>query len=357
MARRVLLHVGAPKTGTSYLETIIWSQRDRLESDGIFLPGTSRKDHDALMGDVRGGVWVHRDSIWTWDHLCEVVAERQDDVLVSKEMLAGAFADQAASAVARLGDAEIHLIVTARHLAGSLPSAWQQGVKGRGKVPFGEWLDALRDDPGHGFWRHQDPISIMRRWAPDLPAERVHVITMPRDSRDPVELWRRYAGVLGVDPDRYDTPDRPNNESMGAVEIELLRRVNVALGDRLPMRVPYLGAVNKQLTGPILVPTEPKLKFGVPAAHQDWLEQRAQQMIDELEAYPCRVVGDLADLVPTRQDRISPDDVTDEQLLDRTVAALADVLVRSRDAERAGTSPPQPPAPASLRERLRRRLG
>ncbi len=353
MARRVLIHAGAPKTGTSYLESIIWSQRDRLEADGIFLPGTSRTDHDALMGDVRGGVFIHPDSIWTWDHLCEIVASRTDDVLVSKEMLAGAHADQAASAIERLGDQEIHLIVTARQLAASLPSAWQQAVKGRAKVPFGEWLDALRADPSHGFWRHQDPISILQRWAPDFPAERVHVITMPRSSSDPAELWRRFAGVIGVNPDDYSTPDRPANESLGAVEIEVLRRVNVALGDRLPMRVPYLGSVNRNLTGPVLMPMQPKVKFGVPARHHGWLVERAQQMIDELAAYPCQVIGDLDDLVAAPQDLTSPDDVSEAELLDASVAAMAEMLVKGREEVLRARQAPEAP---SLLRRVARRL-
>ncbi|MGZ4484213.1 MAG: hypothetical protein ACXVW8_07800 [Nocardioidaceae bacterium] len=328
MAQRVILHVGAPKTGTSYLESILWEHRERLLEDGIFLPGRSRRAHDALMGDVRGGIWRHERPTWTWDRLAEVARGRHDTVLVSKEMLSGASAEQAEQAVARLAPQEVHVVVTVRELSGSMPSAWQQAVKARSTIPFRDWVAAVRADPGHGFWRHHDPLSILARWAPGFPADRVHVVTMPAPGSEPVELWRRFARVLGVHADRYTPPPRPRNESLGALEVELLRRTNLALGDALPMRVPYLRAVHKSLTGPILMGTPGRRKFGVAAEHRDWLEHRAQQTIEELRAHPCELVGDLDDLLPAvAPDRPGPDEVTDADLAERAVAALADLLV------------------------------
>jgi len=247
---------------------------------------------------------------------------------VSKEMLRAATAEEATIATGPLRDEEVHVVVTARQLAASLPSAWQQAVKARLRTPFGEWLAAVRRDPGHGFWRHQDPISIVQRWAPGFPAERVHVITMPRSASDPAALWRRFASVIGVDPEHYEAPERPRNESMGAVEIELLRRVNVGLGDALPMRDPYLDNVREHLTRPVLLGHQGKVKFGVGAEYADWLVERSDQMIRELRDYPCQIVGDLDDLRPAHDvDLPSPDDVSDPVIADLAVEALARMLV------------------------------
>lgn len=333
MARRVILHVGAPKTGTSYLETILWSQREQLEADGVWMPGRGKNAHDALMGEVRGGVWRHTDPRWTWAKVGEAARSRNDTVLVSKEMLSGASLEETRTALDPLAGEEIHVVVTARQLAGSLPSAWQQSVKARMKLPFGEWLAALKDDEGHGFWRHHDPVSILSRWAPDLPAERVHVITMPVGS-DPVELWRRFAGVLGVDPAAYRTPERPPNESLGAVEIEMLRRVNAGLGADLPMRAPYLTNVRDAFTRPVLLDRAgPRRKFGVSGEYAEWLAERAARTVRELGERPCTIHGDLADLTPRLDPSLpSPDDVTDEEIAELATAALAQLLVlRARD--------------------------
>ncbi len=45
MAERVYLHVGLPKTATTYLQTILWANRDVLEEQGVRLPGHSRRAH------------------------------------------------------------------------------------------------------------------------------------------------------------------------------------------------------------------------------------------------------------------------------------------------------------------------
>ena len=45
MARRVYLHIGLPKTGTTYLQTLMWNNREVLAGQGVLLPGDSRRQH------------------------------------------------------------------------------------------------------------------------------------------------------------------------------------------------------------------------------------------------------------------------------------------------------------------------
>lgn len=358
-ARKVILHVGAPKTGTSYIEQIIWSQQtELLERDGIWLPGTSRLDHDALMGDVRGGVWRSPDNPWTWARVVEAAHERDDVVMVSKEMLSGASAEQVADAVAAFKDFEVHVVVGCRALSSSLPSAWQQLIKARDKRPYGEWLDAVRADPEHGFYRHHDPISIMRRWAAGLPASQVHVVTVPRSAADPTLLWQRFAAAVGIDPAGYSTPEKPANESLGAVEAEYLRRVNAALGTRLPMRAPYHRGVHQPLTVPVLINAPGKRKFGIPERHAEWLAERSQQLISELSAADCTVYGELDDLLPKIDPSLgSPDDVTDAEIAALAVQASAELLANAAERRKPKAPAPEPAAQPGLLGKVRGRLG
>lgn len=355
-AKRVILHVGAPKTGTSYIEVILWGQQDRLAEDGIWMPGNRREDHDALMGDVRGGVWRNPDNPWTWARFAEAARTRDDTVLVTKEMLSGATPAQVGPALAALEGLDLHVVVGCRALSSSLPSAWQQLVKAHADIRYADWLENVRADPGHGFFRHHDPVSIMRRWARGLPADRVHVVTMPPSAADPTLLWKRFASAIGVDPARYRTPERPANESLGAVEAEFLRRVNAELGDRLPLRRPYYRGVQRPLIGPVLVDVPAKRRFGVPARHAAWVEERSAQMIEELAAYPCTVVGDLDDLRPRIDpDASSPDDVTDDEIAQVAVRATSELLVR-RMAERAAARPASAAPPDRTPQAIGRRV-
>ena len=40
MARRVFLHVGTAKSGTSFLQDLWWRHRDELRGRGLLLPGS-----------------------------------------------------------------------------------------------------------------------------------------------------------------------------------------------------------------------------------------------------------------------------------------------------------------------------
>ena len=52
------------------------------------------------------------------------------------------------------------------------------------------------------------------------------MLPMPGPGAPRDQHWRNFAGVLGLDPDRYDAPEEPRNPALGVVQIELLRRVN-----------------------------------------------------------------------------------------------------------------------------------
>ncbi|NUS49791.1 MAG: hypothetical protein HOQ22_01965, partial [Nocardioidaceae bacterium] len=65
---RVFLHIGAPKSGTSYLQSTLWRNRALLREHGLLLPG-SRAAHYQAMADLRGGVWTDGHSEWTWDRM------------------------------------------------------------------------------------------------------------------------------------------------------------------------------------------------------------------------------------------------------------------------------------------------
>ncbi len=39
MANRIFLHIGAPKSGTTYLQTVLWANRENLRRQGLLMPG------------------------------------------------------------------------------------------------------------------------------------------------------------------------------------------------------------------------------------------------------------------------------------------------------------------------------
>src|SRR5687768_8068664 len=128
MAGRVFLHIGAPKTGSTYVQNVLWNNRDALHGAGILLPG-SRSAHDQAMTDLREVPWRDPGATWTWDGLVAEARDWPGDVIISNEALGGATAAQAARAVRSLHPAEVHVVVMGRDLWRTFPSMWQQSIR------------------------------------------------------------------------------------------------------------------------------------------------------------------------------------------------------------------------------------
>lgn len=326
MAERVYLHVGAPKTGTSYLQRILWANKGRLLEQGYLLPGR-RHSHYEAMGDLRRGLWFDPDARWTWQRLSAAARNFPGTVIISEEMLGAASREQATRALMSLRPADLHVIVACRDLWRSIPSTWQQGIRTRSIGSFESYLAALRNGDNPGFWANQWPVPIMERWCQEIPPENRHVITLPPAGSDPILLWKRFAGVLGLDPEALETDFPVGNVSMGAHETELLRLVNCELGDRFPLRTPYLAVVRRFLTQPVLMTRGSPEKFGAPPEWAAWAAEKSASLIAELAAYECDLVGDLADLTPrVPPTATSPDDLAADELLQTAVEVVVGML-------------------------------
>ena len=138
MARRVFLHLGLPKTATTYLQTILWASRDRLRADGVLLPGEERRDHLWASRVVREDPNLERQPErhrTAWARLRAELAAWDGDGLVSHEFFAAASAAQAAAMIEELAPAEVHLVATAREPLGLFTASWQESLKNRNTVP------------------------------------------------------------------------------------------------------------------------------------------------------------------------------------------------------------------------------
>jgi hypothetical protein len=310
MARRTFLHVGTPKSGTTYLQYVLWkSARPVMRSHGVLLPG-QRPTHFAAAKGVTGHVDQQRkadiDPAAAWPSLVEEINAWDGDALVCHELFAAASARRAARAKAALRGSQVHIVLTARSLGRQIPAAWQQQVKGGVTTPYEEYverirhgdavLDRFRRKPGKAgwFWRVQDLADIAARWGADVAPDNVHVVTVPRDASDPTLLWRRYSSVLGLDTARIDSTAPPRNVSLGRVETELLRQVHAEADPRF--RGPGRHRWTRGLLGSNILAQRPGAPIGLPADVQHWVDERTQAMVEQVRAAGYDVVGDLDDL-------------------------------------------------------------
>ena len=174
----------------------------------------------------------------------------------------------------------------------------------------------------------EDLPAVLARWASAVPAGNVHVVPVPPSLADRDLLWRRFADIVGFDPERF-APAGPDsaNASLGAAEVDLLRRVNLALDRRLVQ--PEYGRVVKQLYAQRLLAAHHSPRPVVPVDMYDDLAVIGERWAKEIDKAGYTVHGDLAHLVPTAPDGPAshPDDVDPRLQVEAAAVTTAELLV------------------------------
>ncbi|MPZ64467.1 MAG: hypothetical protein GEU83_02705 [Pseudonocardiaceae bacterium] len=345
----VLLHVGTPKTGTTYLQDVLWCNRRTLRRSGVLYPGQRPQSQFLAVMDLQGATADEvgaPDLPGSWHRLLDQIRGWPGTAVISHELLAPMDTARIDRVHDDLGFAEVHVVCTVRDLGRQLPAVWQEDLKNRHSLRFAEFLDAVRTDAGQRhwlgdlFWRMQDVPEVLRRWASVVPPERVHVVTVPPPGGPAAQLWERFATLLGVDHAAVDaTPDAPNS-SLGPAEAHLLRRINLALDPALPWPV-YERTVRRHLVDVLARRPGGVSRISVPAADLGWVRERSERITKELNEAGYRIVGDLDDLTPAvgggsahpgAHPGAHPDDVTDSDLLDAALAAVRMLVEREAAA-------------------------
>ena len=336
---RVYLHVGLPKTGTTYVQHVLWENKERLREHGVLLPGPHRRRHLLASLDVREDPKLARrpgDVAHPWQDLVEEILAWDGDAEISHEFFAAASTEQVRRVAADLADRELHVVLTARAMTELGVSRWQEMVKNGGKREIDDYPGRDDYDPTDEWgWGSFDLADILERWSAVVPPERIHVLVVAPGSGAPTELWTRFAGVMGLDGADFEVPEAPVNTSLGLVEVELLRRINLKLegfGSAMARGRWIRGYLAE---GGILPSRREKFRAG--DAKRSDLRRRGERAVELLRSGGYDVRGDLDALLPPEVTGLRhPDDVTDAELLDSATTAIAHLLrdVRALTRER-----------------------
>lgn len=360
---RVFLHVGEPKTGTTFLQQVMWSNRAELAAQGVVLPGHHAQDHFRASQDLRGIEKLPSDPAGSWSGEWDIVASQARQAhrvaVISHELFCAADEQQAERAVRSLAPAQVHLVITVRDMGSLLPAEWQETVKHRNSRRWEAWLSDVIDTEAAApdrrqfwFWRVHDTMAILAIWARFLPPERIHVIlTPPRGAGNEV-LWQRFAGLLGVDPASADLTRARANTSLGLPEIEFLRRLNKALPeDEVPGWF-YMWTVKEGVAHRALA-ARPRQgsRLVLPASRDTWVKNESETLIAALQDSGYDIVGDVGELrpAPAASTYTDPGNQPAEQVLDAAVEAAAALVLNQYRKE-------HPPAGAQHKRAGRRGL-
>lgn len=354
--RPIYVHIGASKTGTSALQAGLNGAVGQLADQGVGLPLVGRQENVAAL--LRPLGWVTASGFTKPVRPARLAALtarlRAADgarLLLTNEDLCELEGARLSAFVQALREADLepHVVLTVRHLAAVVPSEWQQFLKHRLTLDYPTFLRRLRERRGRWarhFWLRQDVAALAHRWAAAVGPDHLHVVVTPDRRTDPEGLYRTFGEVVGFDHRAIPWPERDVNASWGLTEAEVYRRLNAALGERLPgYERDYQPAVRWPLVTGVL-PRGASARITLPPEHLDWVLGAAQghvAALEELAGQGVHVHGDLARLLPGPEDA-APVTMPDESEVARAaVDALATFAVsahhkarrRPRRAQRA----------------------
>jgi hypothetical protein len=332
MSRIVYLHVGAPKTGTTYLQNRLVLNHASLARHRVHFPVSQNASQFRPVLDLLQIPWggLQADVDGEWATLMGRVRRLSGTVIVSQEVLAAAKPAQVKRVMADLADSEVHLVYSARDLARQVPAEWQEGVKHQRKVQFGTFLKqvqtAKRTKPTEWFWRVQGLPDVLSRWSRGLSPDRVHLVTVPQSGAPRDLLWERYCRVFGIDPAWARQESERDNVSIGAAETYLLRRLNRRLRQAGLPSEEYRRLVREVVVHQTMAKRPNMTKVTLPPAAFPWAAEVAEEWIEWVQGSGIDVVGDVEDLrpVPPRPGHrwVDPDRPRREEMVDAAVDAM-----------------------------------
>ena len=301
MGRRVVLHIGAMKTGTSYVQSVLGSNKDELVDTGVeFLGGFARQTK--AVRDVLRLPKDERRNRRRWEKIARAAHDMDGHTgIVSMEFLSFAAPRHVEAFLAPLEGLDVRVLLTVRDQMRVVPAQWQTYTRNLGTDDWSSYLRAIEATPGRRtpsrahrtFHRAQDVATIVERWS--VPGvQGIDVVTVPPSSAPRDELWRRFAQATGVRPDIADLGEVKDNESLGYAACDWLRRANPHLDDLAPRS--YRRLVRPLARG-VLAPLRdeqdrPRLDERAAA----WARGRNQELRDLVASGRVGLVGDLDDL-------------------------------------------------------------
>lgn len=316
MTRRLHLHIGPRKSGTTTVQSAMVHGQAQLRAAGLTYPlrgvtGSLGLNHEAVL--------IAASTPTPGPHAAALrVALRRTktDVVLSGEAVATLTPSAAARLVAYLNVDSIHVIITARTISRVLPSTWQQGVRNGRLATYTAFLDAAvrldeertahpdtwQEHPTQEFWRSQAIAGLAERWR--RICDDVTVVTVPLDDGSPATLWQRFLAALGIDPGTHPDLQRlappQRHESISESQALLLREIMVQL-DQCGMAIDERGWWARRLVREVFQrhPSRgPRLslppEYWANAAH--WSARDIDDLQTLVNDDRIRLIGDVSDL-------------------------------------------------------------
>lgn len=236
MARRLIVHAGFHKTGTTALQSSLYAAREHLSKAGFEYPVVGGKAHHKAIYSLmeRGWGWEDRGgnphNPKKWPELLKKVRRARNTAIISSEFLCELSDDQVEKFKEDLGISDTTVYFTLRPLLKIVPSAYQQHLKIGIRSDYEKWLHSILDVPGvstitPSFWVRHQHATVLSRWIKFYGKDRIKLVIV--DESNPNFMYETFNRELNLGgPLLVQQQDKDSNRSLTLDEVALLRRVN-----------------------------------------------------------------------------------------------------------------------------------
>lgn len=350
MTKRIVIHAGFFKTGTTALQSSLAANREKLLQNGVLYPALTSGDASRSTGQHRAA-WALKGRHWGWEgeggkktpisvwkNLAKQMNAFDGTALFSSEFLAELLVEDVERMKKRIKSEKVEIVFTLRPLVKMLPSQYQQSVKYGMRLDYEAWLKrVLNGDDSmvqhKTFWERHDHPGVIQRWVDVFGAENVTLVVV--DETQPNLIYETFNSILQLPVGLLGPVEEKGlNRSLTWEEICLLLELNKKFDRKLGWGE-YASMIRNGIFRSLTdVPArDGQQKLLTP----EWAVTQAKQItegnIAKLKNMGIKIIGDLdstakAD-VPTGVNEpltaISLDYAADLLLLHKQEALLKDV--------------------------------
>jgi hypothetical protein len=299
------IHIGAPKCGSTALQSWLDMNRTTLAAQGVHYVSDGAHWIAPAKGLVGAADRVSGRPvpIREWERLVAAVRKVTPDsggtsrAIISSEWYAGASDAAVQRAVRDLDASRMHVLLFVRPLSSTLVSAWQQALKLGGKQSLHEWLTTIFDEPtsptAERAWGKHRYDVIAARWAKALGGGRVSIVVL--DPANPESLFRTVEEIAGVAPGSASAAPNRTNQSLSPFESDVLLALNKEFYARGGTLRGYRQGVLRTFDGYVNgVRTGTPEKMRLPNSWEPRVAALNEEIASGIERSGATVIGDLA---------------------------------------------------------------
>ena len=306
--KRLIIHPGFHKSGTTALQESLYKERDLLAANGVLYPHMGRKSHHRAAWAISERTWGwekrggEKTSKKYWENLVRRInTAKENAVIISSEFFSELDGEKIRKIRSDLKGREIEILLTLRPLAKLLPSSYQQYLKYGLKVKYEEWLHEIFENRektkvSPSFWRRHEHGKVIARWVDIFGSSKVTLLIA--DEAKPDFLFNEVNDFLKLPKGTLTSVQTGSNRSLNMEEISLLLEINKQFPNERSWdeyEVFIRDGYVRQLTD-FVVPANDKSRLLTP----DWAVERAnnigRETISELKNLGVSIIGNLDSL-------------------------------------------------------------